>query len=254
MGYVDGANAYLSFTQNPLGYLDPFGLAVGHHIVPQEIWTNWEESAGRTVFDRMTTGGLPNGHHWDEAHARYNTAVRELFDDWVRKNRLDKNKLAKLTAHQAEDFVNQVLKCQNKAIRSYLSMIAAELRKAAKPALDKALEQTAKELIKKEGADAITKRGGRKAAQILIKGALKKIPVVTAAFIIIDAQENGIAYAAQNAIVPADDINAIMKEVACSIRDGVAEMEDNIADNLIKNAGGKKGDPFWDNVRENLRD
>jgi len=211
LGYVDGMNAYLFVRGNPLNLKDPFGLeAVGHHIVPQELWKDLPDTPGKQLWDRLSTGKLPGGHHWDAPHAEYNEAVKEMFCKWK-----EGKNVSKLSAEEAMDFYKLVLNSKNEHIAGYLGTIKKQLGKT----LETIVEVSAKEAIE---AQAVRK-GARLTAQQFVKSGLKKVkvPVIMAIFVIIDLKERGPAYAARNAIVPVDDINDGLHAIAGTVSDWV---------------------------------
>jgi len=84
------------------------------------------------VFDHALTGGpLPRGlHSWDGptgVHGRYNEAVAELFDDFLKQKGLTPGQVSRL---EAEEFVQVVLKSRKAQVWRLLRPIRGFLRGA----------------------------------------------------------------------------------------------------------------------------
>ena len=231
IGYGDGMNVYQMEQDGPASATDPAGMGgVGHHIIPQALWNDLPDSAGKAVWDSLTTGPLEGGHGWDAAHKAYSDAVRDLLKQWAKKKKVN---LKKLTADQAYEFFSIVVNCDKEEIHGFLKKVAPQVRNAAGKAFDKALEDAAKKL-EQQGAKALAKK---ELAQTIVKSALKDLPVVTALFLLLDAKENGWAYATRNVIVPADLINQAVAEEADRLREWSAEATQNRLCNTYNNAG-----------------
>jgi len=104
--------------------IDAEGLA-GHHYIPQSLWKKEPlQSDTRRVFDRATTGPIPGGHNYGGGHSQYNSAVRDLYDDWKNKNGIQ---CEKMTPQQANDFVNKIKQSSNPAIRNFNNKILMKI-------------------------------------------------------------------------------------------------------------------------------
>jgi len=91
---------------------------VGHHQIPRAIYKklNLPEET-RKVFEKSTTGPVPTrGHRWDDAHRRYNKAVEQLTQDYLRENNIQPEKM---TPEQARSLIKAVRQSTNPAIRNY---------------------------------------------------------------------------------------------------------------------------------------
>jgi hypothetical protein len=125
----------------------------------------------------------------------------------------------------------------NPAIRDFLLAIRSELKDAAGKAFGAALK-AANARLKKEGVELLAERGEKALANTLVKGALKKLPIVLAVFFILDARENGYGYAFRNMVVPADLINEAIAAQGASLQQWADDSHDRNVDQLIINAGG----------------
>lgn len=79
-------------------------------------------SEAREVFGKATSGeALPDQvHKWDRDHKKYNKAVKEEFSAYIKRNRIDP---AKMTARQAQNFVDSVGSSSNSDIKLLRSRI-----------------------------------------------------------------------------------------------------------------------------------
>jgi hypothetical protein len=108
----------INVQNNPVNLIDPLGLAAGHHYVPRSLFKN----AGlprnvKKFFNKQTTGKIPGGHGWSKAHKDYNIAVDKLWNQYLKKNKINP---ANMTMDQARDFVKAVKKSKAKSIKSFL--------------------------------------------------------------------------------------------------------------------------------------
>lgn len=77
---------------------------VGHHQIPRAVYSrlNLPEET-RKIFEKSTTGPVPTrGHRWDDAHRRYNKAVEQLTQDYLRENNIQPEKM---TPEQARSLI-----------------------------------------------------------------------------------------------------------------------------------------------------
>ena len=118
IGLEGGINPYLYVDAQPLNDIDPLGLVgVGHHFIPQSIWKNEPlPPEARQVFDRATTGPIPDGHNFGDGHSDYNKAVKELYEDWKTKQGIQ---CEKMTPQQADDFVRKVKQSRDPRIADF---------------------------------------------------------------------------------------------------------------------------------------
>lgn len=117
-------NVYLYCDSDPVNWFDNGGLDSvykrGHHVVPVSLWEGKVSPEAARVFANALTGTDP-GHCYDAAHRRYNRAVRKLFQNWLKKHKIDP---AKMTRDEALRFVNAVLSSTNNDIKGFLQQIA----------------------------------------------------------------------------------------------------------------------------------
>ncbi|MGP9811884.1 hypothetical protein ACTZWT_10270 [Rhodopseudomonas sp. NSM] len=82
----------------------PYYATGGHHEMPRGVYRKWNlQPETERVFNRSTTGSLPQGshietdqgllrgHYWDGpdgAHAKYNNAVSDLSERFMREQRI----------------------------------------------------------------------------------------------------------------------------------------------------------------------
>ncbi|ABD08178.1 hypothetical protein RPB_3483 [Rhodopseudomonas palustris HaA2] len=118
---------------------DIFGLPYyepgGHHEMVKAVYTKWDlQPETRKVFEKSTTGKLPSGkwvespegrllrgHVWDEYHAKYNEAVRELSERFLEEKKITPKMM---TPRQAEELCARIrlsevpeIRDDNRAIR-----------------------------------------------------------------------------------------------------------------------------------------
>ncbi|MBX3503240.1 MAG: hypothetical protein KF889_27670 [Alphaproteobacteria bacterium] len=94
----------------------------GHHFIPRAIYKRLGlPPKTLKVFRDARTGPLiPGDHQFDQAHRRYNDAVAEIVDDWIKRKGIDPKKM---TEAQARKLLEHVLKNGHPAIRDYLKML-----------------------------------------------------------------------------------------------------------------------------------
>jgi hypothetical protein len=108
---VDGADLAANFNQvgsdgKPVFDVDgsPYYAPGGHHEMPRGVYSKWDLSPETAkVFDQSTTGELPSGrvpieddgttgrHFWDGskgAHQKYNDAVKQLSDSFMKQRNI----------------------------------------------------------------------------------------------------------------------------------------------------------------------
>jgi len=235
IGYPDGASRYEYETSGPTVWQDASGLAVGHHIVVEEIWRDWPASPGRDVFNRLTTGALEGGHGWSAAHAAYSSEVKSMWEAFKKAHGISPSSLS---AKKAYEFFQQVVACKSPAVRGYLTKyIIPNLQMGLIKDFNKALAQ-AERIITKEGPSVLRKRGGKAMAKTLVKGALKRgLPIISIGFILADFRSNGAAYAARNAIIPADAIQEALQELSGEFGEWVDNANECVINKRWANAG-----------------
>jgi RHS repeat-associated protein len=103
-------NGYAYVGNNPWTMVDPYGMGVGHHYVPNAL-TKAEVDAGRLsqpaadVFRKTTTGQIPSGHGWSKAHADYSRAVGDEFVEYLKSRNIDPKVM---TESQAKEFIEHL--------------------------------------------------------------------------------------------------------------------------------------------------
>lgn len=78
------------------------------------------------VFQGATTGKLndPSSNYFDDLHRRYNDAVEQQLDQFLRKNKINS---AEMTKDQTEVFVKEIERSSDPRIRNFkLRMIIRE--------------------------------------------------------------------------------------------------------------------------------
>jgi hypothetical protein len=94
----------------------PFARPKGHHFVARAIYKNRPLSPeAKKVFDDATTGPLrAQRHGWSDSHDRYNQAVGDALDRFMKSKGVGPEQL---TADQAREFVDQVKRSTEPRIR-----------------------------------------------------------------------------------------------------------------------------------------
>jgi RHS repeat-associated protein len=118
IGMAGGVNVYAYVEGDPVNLIDPLGWAGdGHHFVTGPIRNDPNLSPqAREVFRNAKTGPIPGGHNYGEGHSQYNKGVQELYDKWLKDNRIEPSKMSK---PQAEDFVRKVKSCPDPRVRDF---------------------------------------------------------------------------------------------------------------------------------------
>lgn len=114
----------------------PYYAPGGHHEMPRGVYKNWDLSPEtRKVFDHSTTGTLPKervpinedsvprGHYWggsNGAHGQYNSAVRELSEQFMQENHITPQTM---TPDQARQLLKEIRESDDFRIRDYNRMI-----------------------------------------------------------------------------------------------------------------------------------
>jgi hypothetical protein len=97
--------------------LPPLSYAKGHHWVPGPIRRLSNLSAeARKVFNNAVSGPYGEPHLWSGLHAEYNQGVQELWN----KNKYNPSKM---TAEDAQSFINQVMRSRDPRIAPFRDMI-----------------------------------------------------------------------------------------------------------------------------------
>ena len=108
----------------------------GHHEMPKGVYSKWDLSPETAkVFNQSTTGELPKGrvpidddgrlggHFWDGskgAHQKYNDAVKELSDSFMKERNITPETM---TPDQARDLLKEIRESDEPRIRDYNRMI-----------------------------------------------------------------------------------------------------------------------------------
>lgn len=104
-------------------------LVAGHHKVPRGVFRSERYKFSDEVlatFESATTGKLndPSSNYFDEVHRRYNDAVEEELDHFLKKNKITS---ADMTKDHAESFVKEIERSSDPRIRKFnLRMIIRE--------------------------------------------------------------------------------------------------------------------------------
>jgi RHS repeat-associated protein len=120
VGLEGGLNLYTYVENDPLGWIDPWGLLPpGHHYIPQQVYKSYPLPAEtKEIFDRATTG--PVEHYFDKGHRQYNKAAREFFEEFLKRNNIDPSKM---TPEQAKQCLDELKKSQEPSIKDYLEFL-----------------------------------------------------------------------------------------------------------------------------------
>jgi hypothetical protein len=89
----------------------------GHHFVNKSLYENLPlRPETRKVFEQAATGPFNAGpHRWSAEHSRYNDAVAEQFERFMRQNSVQPQEM---TPEQAGKFVDEVKRSSDPRIRS----------------------------------------------------------------------------------------------------------------------------------------
>jgi hypothetical protein len=112
--WTDGSRAQYAQARVP-----GLGRADGHHYVPHGVYDKLPLSPDtRKVFDDAKTGRLSDSrsNKYDTSHRLYNDAVKELFDEFIKRNQIQ---LEQMTPDQARQFLGEVLGSRNPRIRNF---------------------------------------------------------------------------------------------------------------------------------------
>ncbi|MEP9378754.1 hypothetical protein ABLE91_18705 [Aquabacter sp. CN5-332] len=92
----------------------------GHHFVPKEVFNDPEmglSEVARNVFNESVTGRLQYGHHrWSESHRRYNKAIKETLDSFLRERGVNPSSM---TDNHAKEFIDVVKRSNDPRIRDF---------------------------------------------------------------------------------------------------------------------------------------
>ncbi|MEZ6098507.1 MAG: RHS repeat-associated core domain-containing protein [Pirellulaceae bacterium] len=124
IGFAGGDANLTTYVGNAtIDFVDPSGLAVGHHWIPREVFLalrNLLDEDALFFFDRFYTGELPYYHGYDTwvadgidgfnrvKHSEYNSAVKELLTKFI--DEFSRGK--KLSVTLAADFGELISKGQ----------------------------------------------------------------------------------------------------------------------------------------------
>lgn len=106
---------------------EPYYAKGGHHELPQSIFGKWGlPDETRRVFDQASTGTLPKGrtdidgvlkgHYWDEEHRRYNEAIREFSERFMKERSIEPSRM---TPEQARELLKEIREAENPQIRDF---------------------------------------------------------------------------------------------------------------------------------------
>jgi RHS repeat-associated protein len=126
LGQTQGLNLYAYVENDPLYFVDPLGLGKlpGHHVVPVSVFENAGVSdAAYEVFDSAKTDWDPKlpPHNFSGGHKAYNDAVGKLFDEYLEETGKE---ASELSAKEANEFVEKVLRSKNPEIKKFLDAIS----------------------------------------------------------------------------------------------------------------------------------
>lgn len=162
IGLQGGINTFAYAASGPFSHSDFFGLAVGHHFVPQAVYGPYPlPREARLVFKQTTTGPLPSpGHGWSGPHKAYNQAVEQDLAKWLSDSKINPSKM---TAVQANDYLKHLSRSKEPRITTFI----------------RSLERQA-------GRKFIRKAGGF---------ICRKFPWVAGGFFLSDMNEGGVSHA-----------------------------------------------------------
>lgn len=195
--YVDGPNLYEYVGSNPARFLDPFGLAA-------EDWR----------LDLVDHGGP----HIQLGDLRWDAnTLQPITHKGVTPPKLSAKNLEELRVSGVWDRLRK-------------NVPDNVIRQAAREALG---EEIAAELMNRGFKRGCTKKIAREITETI----LKKLPIVAVVFIGADVAEGGIAYAARNAVVPADLINELVLVGVDHAQAWARQAEENFRRKQLANAG-----------------
>jgi hypothetical protein len=97
-----GINLFVYVGGNPVGSIDPFGLAE-HHIVPKAIWQGLS-GLSKEASDIFNKAVVEAGEHYNwDIHREYSKYINDLWKDFFKGV-----KPCEITKEAAEDFVKFV--------------------------------------------------------------------------------------------------------------------------------------------------
>jgi hypothetical protein len=110
----------------------PYYSPGGHHEMPRGIFSKWDLAPEtRKIFEQSTTGKIPNillrttpdgvpvGHFWNGpggAHYKYNEAVKELSEDFLKRYGITPRQMS---PSQAQQLLKEIRESQDPRIRDY---------------------------------------------------------------------------------------------------------------------------------------
>jgi hypothetical protein len=105
--------------------------AVGweHHYMPWANFKNYPlQDATRQVFVDATSGPLADitANRWSPEHAAYNSAVDELFKEFLERNNISLEHTELLTPEKADEFIDEIFFSRDPRIRSFNRRIWSE--------------------------------------------------------------------------------------------------------------------------------
>lgn len=93
------------------------GKRDGHHFLPQTLWRKLPFSDQvKKVFEEAKTGSLHFVHGWDEPHARYNEATKELLERFMQRHNIQPEQM---TVDQARSVVKEIHESRDPRIRNF---------------------------------------------------------------------------------------------------------------------------------------